>query len=194
MEILAAMPVPPQATVQTHRDASRDLDQRLQSCRERMRVAEQDLSRQRRAHERVAREEHAVSQQDILRLRQHREVGWSLIRSRYVDEVPISDDEVRAFTTSVLDLPAAYEAAVSDADRQADERFDKAEAAARLAVIATQITEQEDLMATLLAEEAGIGEERLALNADWERCGRRVKSPRCRPMPCWSGLRPGRKC
>ena len=168
VEILAAMPVPPQATVQTHRDASRDLDQRLHSCRERKRVAEQDLSRQRRAHERVAREEHAVSQQDILRLRQHREVGWSLIRSRYVDEVPISDDEVRAFTTSVLDLPAAYEAAVSDADRQADERFDKAEAAARLAVIATQITEQEDLMATLLAEEAGIGEERLALNAVWE--------------------------
>ena len=60
-EALGSMLVPPRDMVQSHRDARRDLDQRLTACRERIRTAELEMDRHRRAYERVARDEHAVS-------------------------------------------------------------------------------------------------------------------------------------
>ncbi len=167
-EALGSMSVPPRDMVQRHRDARRDLDQRLNACRERIRAAEQELARQKKAHERVARDEHAVPPEELARVRQHRDTGWSLIRRRYVEGTSLPEEHVHAFIGSGGDLPDVYEATVREADKTADRRFDTAEAAARLAVISRQIAEQEDLLEALRREEEALGEERQTLNAAWE--------------------------
>lgn len=165
---LGSMPVPPRDTVQGHRDARRDLDQRLNACRERIRAAEQELARQRKGHERVARDEHAVPPEELARVRQHRDAGWSLIRRKYVGGASVPEEHIHAFIGSGGDLPDVYEAAVRAADETADRRFDKAEAAARLAVISRQIAGQEDRLEALRKEEEALGEESQALNAAWQ--------------------------
>jgi chromosome segregation ATPase len=59
-ETLAATSVPPRDTVQMHRDARRHLDQRLNTCSERIRTAEQDLAKQQKAHKRLTHDEDAA--------------------------------------------------------------------------------------------------------------------------------------
>lgn len=167
-ETLAAMPVPPRDTVQTHRDAQRDLDQRRQVCGERIRIAEQELARHQKAHARVTRDEDAVAPEELARVREHRDTGWSLVRRRYVEGASVPDEDVRTFTGMDVDLANAYETAVHDADGVADRRFDKAEAAASLAVISRQIAEQEDLLEGLRRDDEVLGEESQVLDAAWQ--------------------------
>ena len=163
---LGALPVPSQDTVLTYRDSSRALNERLQSCRNRIQDTERELGRQRRSTERFAHDEEVVSTGDLVRARKHRDVGWSLIR-RHVDGVPVSDDESSAFAGTEGNLPDAYEEAVRSADTLADRRFDKAEAVAQLAVMLRGIAEQEASLKGLSQEEETLVEERRRLDAAW---------------------------
>ena len=165
---LISMSVPPKDTVQTHRDDRRKLEQHVAECRARIRAAEQELVRHKKAQDRVARDEHAVPPEEIARVRKHRDAGWSLIRRQFVEGASISEEDVQGFTKSEGDLPAAYEAAVRGADATADRRFDKAQAAAHLAVISRQIAEQEDLLESLRGEEILYAAEAEILNSAWQ--------------------------
>jgi uncharacterized protein YhaN len=166
-ETLESMPVPPLDSVEAHRDACRNLEQRSTTCGERVRAAEQELARHRKAYERIASGEHVVAFDELQRLRSRRNSAWSIIRRWHVDGVAVPVDEVLAFSTAE-ELPQAFEAAMRDADNAADQRFEKSEAAARLAVIARQISEQNELLESLAAEEKGLAEERGRLDAVWK--------------------------
>jgi len=167
-QTLASMLVPPGDTIQVHRDARRDLNQRQNGCGERIRSAEQDLARHQKAHERITHSEDAVAPEELSRVREHRDAGWSLVRNRYVEGVSVPEEEVRAFTETHGNLATAYETAVTEADILADRRFDKAEAAARLAVTSRQIAEQEELLEGLRKEEKLLSEEGQAMDAAWQ--------------------------
>ena len=67
-----------------------------------------------------------------------------------------------AFADSLEDLPKSFEGAVKQADRVADRRFDKAQGAGELAVLARNIVQQEALTEHLETE-------RLALKGEGER-------------------------
>ena len=164
---LGALPVPSQDAVLTHRDLSRALDERLQSCLQRIRDAEREMGRLRNASERLARDEDVVSTGDLVGARKHRDAGWSLIRRHYVESVPVADDESSAFAGTGGNLPDAYEEAVRSADTIADRRFDKAEATAQLAVMLRRIEEQEELLTSLGQEEEALVEERRGLDTAW---------------------------
>ena len=164
---LGALSVPSQDTVLAHRDSSRALNERMQSCRQRIRDAERELGRLRNASERFAQDEEVVSTGDLVRARKHRDVGWSLIRRRHVDGAPVSDDESSAFAGTEGNLPDAYQEAVRTADTLADRRFDKAEVVAQLAVMLRGIAEQEELLKSLCQEEEMLGDERRRLDAAW---------------------------
>lgn len=166
-DALGSMSVPPRDMVQHHRDACRDLEQRLMACGERLGSAEQELTRQVKAYERIARDEHAVSPDELAHVRQHRDSGWSLIRRQYLEGKPIPEAELRDFMALGGDLPEVYEAAVRAADETADRRFEKAEAAARLAVIARQIEEQQEALEGVRTEQKTLGEAGQAMAAAW---------------------------
>jgi uncharacterized protein YhaN len=165
-ETLQSMTVPPVACVEAHRNACRNLEQRTTTCRERKRAAEQELLRHRKAYGRLAADEHVIAADELERLRIRRDTGWSIIRRRHVDGIAVSDEEVLAFSAAD-GLPHAFEASIRAADTAADQRFEKSEAAARLAVIGRQISEQNDLLEALAAEERALAEERAALDTAW---------------------------
>ena len=164
---LGALSVPSQDTVLTYRDSSRALNERLQSCRKRTQDTERELDLQRNASERLAHDEEVVSTGDLVRAREHRDAGWSLIRRRHVDGAPVSDDESNAFAGTEDNLPDAYEEAVRTADTLGDRRFDKAEAAARLTVMLRGIADQKELLESLGQEKETLVEERRGLDAAW---------------------------
>ena len=164
---LGALPVPSQDTVLTHRDSSRALNERMQSCGQRIRDAEHELGRLRDASERFAHDEEVVSTDDLVRARKHRDDGWSLIRRLHVDGALVADDGAGAFAGTEGNLPDAYEEAVRIADTLADRRFDKAAVVAQLAVMLRGIAEQEGLIKSLRQEEETLGEERRGLDAAW---------------------------
>lgn len=167
-QVLASTPVPTRDTIQHRRDDRRNADQRMQACRERIRTAEQDLARHRKAHERLAHDEDAVAPRDVADARELRDSGWSLIRQRYVEGVSVSDDEIRAFTGTEADLTNTYETAVTAADTLADRRFDNAQAAAQIALTARQISEQQELLEGLREEEGVLAEESRVLESAWK--------------------------
>ena len=153
----------------------------MQACRERIRTAEQELARHSKAHERLAHDEDAVAPKDLAEARECRDSGWSLIRRRYVDGVSVPDDEIRAFTGTEANLTNAYETAVTAADTLADRRFDKAQAAAQIALTARQIAEQTGIAGRL----ARRGKSRLQKKAApqsprGKNCGQTLRSNRSR--------------
>ena len=81
-------------------------------------------------------------------MRGRRNTGWSIIRRQHVEGVAVSEDEMAAFGPPEA-LAQAFEAAMLGADSAADRRFEHADAAAQLAVIGCQISEQDDLLELL---------------------------------------------
>jgi uncharacterized protein YhaN len=163
---LSSMPVPPLAAIEAHRDTRRNLDQQHLACLERIRFAEHELAGHKRAYEQLKADEHVVARDELEQLRSHRDAGWSIIRRRYVEGAVVQEAELSAFSAD--ELPQAFEAAVRNADEAADRRFEKSKAAARLVVIAGQISEQNGLLETLTAEEKRILREHATLGAAWE--------------------------
>ncbi len=165
---LASTPVPARDTIQTHRDDRRNADQRMQACRERIRTAEQELARHRKAHARLAHDEDAVAPKDVVAARELRDSGWSLIRRRYVEGVSVLDDEIQAFTGDGANLTNTYETAVTTADTLADRRFDNAQAAAQIALATRHVAEQQELLEGLREEEGMLAEEMRTLETAWK--------------------------
>jgi hypothetical protein len=152
--------------VEVHRDTCRDLERRLNACRERTRAATLEITRHRKAYERIVSDGEIVSPEDLQRLRQHRDAAWSIIRRRYVEGAHVPDEEVSAFS-GTDGLPKAFEAAVRDADHAADRRFEKSEASAQLVVIGRQIGDLSDHLEGLAAEEKALADERKAIETAW---------------------------
>lgn len=165
-ESLDAAPVPAIESVEAHHAASRDLERRANTCRERIRAATQELTRHHKAYERITSGGEVVAPEDLKRLRRHRDAGWSIIRRRYMDGEQVPDEEASAFAATHA-LPEAFEAAVRDADDAADCRFEKSEASAQLVLIERQINEASELLDALHVEEKALAEEGTALDAAW---------------------------
>lgn len=167
-EELATMPVPPRTVIQTHRDDLRDLEQEIKSCRERTENAEKDLGQHRKAFEQLAHDEDVVAPDDLGHARKERDTGWSLVRRRYIDGAEVPEQDILTFNGDAPDLPTAYERKVETADTLADQRFNKAEAAGQIAVIARQIAEAEESLIALRTEESALEQKRLDLEAQWQ--------------------------
>jgi uncharacterized protein YhaN len=158
--------VPPLASVEAHRDACRSLEQRRRTCGERVRNAEQELARHRKAYERIIADEQVVAADELERLRGRRDTGWSIIRRRHVEGIAVSEQEIAAFGSPDA-LVGEFETAIRVVDAAADRRFEHADAVARLAVIGRQMSEQDDLLESLATEEHALAQERTALDAVW---------------------------
>lgn len=167
-ETLGALQTPPWGTVQRHRDRCRKLDQHVRNASERIRTAEQELHRQHNAYKRLSSDEEAVAPEDVTLAREYRDIGWSLIRRRFIDGLPVPDKQIGDFVGSEDSLADAYKVAVRSADDVADLRFDKAEVAARLTVTARQIAEQKEILQCLYREKKSLAEEIQVLNDAWQ--------------------------
>jgi uncharacterized protein YhaN len=164
---VASLQAPQKVAIEHHRDRRRELAQRLQDCRDHIRNGELALNRHRKEYDRLAADEHAVPTEALLKLRAHRDAGWSIVRRKHIEGAAVSDAELEAFASDNA-LADAYIAAVLRADEAADQRFESAQATARLAEIARQIAEQNERLEELRGQEHGYGGDDAALEAEWQ--------------------------
>jgi uncharacterized protein YhaN len=163
---IASLPVPPMDSVKDYRDRRRDLAQRIKSCGDQIQTAELNTARRDKEYKRTASERRAVPAEELAKLRAHRDSGWSIIRRKYIDGGDISLAEMQAFDLTGA-LPEAYEAALERADLAADERYETAEATAKLAEIARQIAEQQEELEVLRGQLAGHSRDETKLEGEW---------------------------
>ncbi len=167
IEAAISMAVPDVETVQDRRDMRRALDQRLTNCRDQIRSLERELARKEDLRQRILSTEQPVPEALVEQQRSERNKGWSLIRRKYIDSEPVSENKLREFSDAHSDVASAYEEAVRIVDETADRRFQTAEATARLSDAIRSVSECERQLDMLRAELRELTKESIVLDARW---------------------------
>ena len=166
-EILKNMTVPPKAMVQEFREREQDWKRRLREARQEIASAQQELNGAAAALDRGMREEKVVTAEELNDARHHRDALWNLVKLAHVQGVLVPEDEASGFEAEMEDLAGAFEPAMARVDDLADRRFDRAEAAGRIAEIKRKIGDKEMLLKQHKENEARLVEEGEHLNAEW---------------------------
>ncbi len=164
---LAALRVPPAAAVQQQRERGQDWERRRQAVRQEAEAAGQELDLAVSARERAVRGDRVVTLEELENARRRRDALWSLIKTVHVEGGAVADADVRGLEADPGELPRAFEPAVARADELADRRFDRAEAAGRLAELDRKIGELEARRRLQREQEARLAEEGGRLEAEW---------------------------
>ena len=164
---IESLAVPPMDTVIAHRDDVRNWEQRQGETKRRLTEARNELDRDQEALERRVRDEGVVGPDAVEEARGYRDTLWDLVKARYIACLEIPAEEAQAYAEALEDLPASLEGAVEQADSIADRRFDKAQAAGELAVLAYNIAGHETRIGQLEADEAALKAEREQLDQAW---------------------------
>ena len=164
---IEALAVPRRDTVIAHRDDVRNWAQRQGETKQRLNEARNDLVRDQEALDRRVRDEGVVAPGAVEEARGYRDTLWELVKARYIVRAEIPAEEAQAYAEALEDLPASLEGAVEQADSIADRRFDKAQAAGELAVLAHNIAGHETRIGQLEADEAALKAEGEQLDQAW---------------------------
>ena len=124
--------VPTRREVNSFRDSRLALDRDIGECRKRIRDAENKIAVREANRDRIERNERPVSREQVLELRDRRDVGWNLVRRIHIEGESVPEAEVLDFAGDQGVLATAYESAVESADRAVDRSVETASAAARL--------------------------------------------------------------
>ena len=158
---IEALVVPPRDTVIAHRDDVRNWAQRQGETKQWLTEARNELERDQKALELRVRDEGVMGPDAVEEARGYRDTLWDLVKARYIACSEIPPEEAQVYAEALEDLPASLEGAVEQADSIADRRFDKAQVAGELAVLAHNIAGHKTQIGQLEAGE-------LALNAEGE--------------------------
>lgn len=165
-ESLHAVKIPGEAVVRAYRDAVRELEARIQRQQTATRELMRTIENNRKSYARLVSDEKIVAAEELKKLRERRDAGWSIIRRRHVDNIVVPESEELAFTNGDP-LLNAYEMAIDQADVAADRRFQNAQSTAAAMVLARQIAEQQDALDFTKQELLSSTEEQNALTAAW---------------------------
>ena len=160
--------VPPRNAVIAHRDDVRNWAQRQVEAKQRLTEARNDLERDQEALERRVQDEGIVGPGVVEEARGYRDTLWDLVKARYIACSEIPAEKAQAHAEVLEDLPASLEGAVEQADSIADRRFDKAQAAGELAVLAYNIAGHATRIGQLEADVAALKAEGDQLEQDWQ--------------------------
>ncbi|MGY3473804.1 AAA family ATPase [Bradyrhizobium ottawaense] len=175
---LHAVKVPAEAAVRAHRDAVRELEARIERQQTVMRELTRTVENNRKSFARLVSDERIVGVEELKKLRERRDTGWSIIRRRYVDKIMVPDSEELGFTNGEP-LLNAYVTAIEEADIAADGRFLNAQSTAAAMVLARQIAEQQDVLDSATQELVSLTEEHKTLAEAWTTLWKEVTdSPR----------------
>ena len=168
VEILPGCTLPSHDTVQEHRDRLKDLGKNRQVIQERIRSGKHELDRLRKAYGRLVLDEEGIAPDSLEKVRQNREAGWSIIRRKYIEALPVPEEEVRSYIKEKETLAGAYETAVILADSLADLRVEKADAAANLTIMARQIQDKEEILQELENEKSALDQDTQSFDEAWK--------------------------
>lgn len=142
-EQLAELPVPLEATIQEHRQALAEREEAVGAAIRDVDAAEADLQRHEDELSQLDAERKIPDRTELLDQRGRRDLGWRLIRRKFIDDDSV-DDDATADSEDPLDarvsdwlgetartLPDRFETEVARADELADRRQEQSELAAR---------------------------------------------------------------
>lgn len=164
---LTGMSVPAGAKVLAQREKQDEWQRRLKETQQRIASTQQDLDGFVAALERAIRDDQVVTPDELKDARGDRDAVWQMIKLKHIKGQPISLEQAAKYKIEIDDLAGAFESAVVRADKLADQRFDHAEAAGRVAEIKRKIEEKETLALQLQDNERNLVEEGNQLEADW---------------------------
>ena len=164
---IEALAVPPRDTVVAHRDDVRDWAQRQGETKQRLIEVRNVRERDQKALERRIRDEGIVAPRAVEEARGYRDTLWELVKARYIARSEIPAEEAQAHAEALEDLPASLEGAVEQADSVADRRFDKAQSAGELTLLAHNIAGHETWIEQLEADEAALKVKGEQLDQTW---------------------------
>lgn len=164
---LAGISVPARAKVQAQREKQGDWHRRLTETQQRAASVQQELDGAVAALERAIRDDQVVTAEELKDARGRRDAVWQLVKLKHIKGQPIPPEPAAQYKDEIEDLAGAFEPAVVRADELADRRFDRAEAAGRIAEIKRKIEELETLLGQVQDNEKKLGEEGKQLKADW---------------------------
>ncbi len=164
---IEALAVPPRDAVMAYRDQLRSWAQRCGETKQRLTEARDDLNRDKNALERRVRVEGVVGPGEMQEARSYRDTLWGLVKARYISQSEIPPEEAQVYAEALENLPSFLEEAVEEADRIADRRFDKAQEAGELAVLARNIATHKIRIEQLDVREAELKAEGGQLDQAW---------------------------
>lgn len=164
---IESLKAPARDTVIAHRDDVRNWAQRHGETKRRLTEVRNDLERDREALEFRVRDEGIVAPGAVEEARAYRNVLWNLVKAKFIVRSEITPEEVQVHAEALKDLPAALEGAAGQADNTADRRFDKAQSAGELAVLARNIAGHETRLRQLEADETALKIEKEQLDQAW---------------------------
>ena len=166
-EALTNMTVPARAQVQEYREREQDWKRRLRETQQQALSVQQELSLAVAAFERTLRDEQVVTAEDLSNARSRRNELWNLVKLKHVQGDQIAEEQGSVLDEDLQDLPGAFEPAMAKTDELADQRFDHAEAASRIAEIKRKIGEQGTLLEHVRKNETTLAEEEERFKAEW---------------------------
>ena len=166
-KVLTKMAIPARAEVEEYREREHDWKRRLRETQQQVSSVEQELGATVAALERTVQDEQVVTSEELENARARRDALWTLVKTKHVNGEPIPQDQRSAFEAELEDLTGAFEPSMAKVDELADQRFDHAEAAGRIAEIERKIREQETLFEKKQKYETTLAEEGEQLEAEW---------------------------
>lgn len=100
--------------------------------------------------------------------RKHRNKGWSIIKSTWLDGTEHDNEELKNFCNGSVNLAEAYENAVTKSDKISDRLRHESERVAKMAQLLIQKERSAKRLKDLEAEEKDIQREKNSLNKDWK--------------------------
>lgn len=193
---LTRMHPPARAQVQNHRDRVQECERDLREARQQSVALRQELDRERAERQRLTDKEQVVTTEELAQARKRRDALWGLVKLKHVQGAPVIEEALRSVEA---DLPGGqdpvvpFELSLSRADTLADRRFDRAEAAARLAEIDQKIGRLGLGLEQAEHNEAKLAEERNRLTAEWAALWSETPIEPAAPeaMPAWLEARDG---
>lgn len=164
---LTTMTVPTRAQVQSYRDREEDLKRRRRETQQQVIAIQKERDAAAAALERTVRDEQVITTETLTVARSRRDALWALVKIRHVDGKAIPENQARGFAKELENLAGAFEPAMASADQLADQRFDHAEAAGRIAEIKRSIGDLETRLKQAKEDESRIADEGEQLKGEW---------------------------
>lgn len=158
---------PSSESIQDHRDRAHILDNELREQKKALTSAERELVKLESGFSKIETYENALSLDKLEEARKRRDDLWTIAKLKFIDSGEVSTELQEKYGSEVDDLPSAFEESMGAADRFADQRFDTAEATARLAEISAQIEEKASEISGLKSDLERNSDERSKLESKW---------------------------
>ena len=188
LDELIALRVPLLATVNEIGDRYRQCAEDERSLKDQDRILQRDLGEREREWRALAAAGEIVTHDQVRAARQRRDDGWRRIRQTYIERTTAPDRRTMDDAPDPS-LPAAFEAALREADRVADLLHADAKRAANVESLRQRIAAMQEARSDLAQRFATLAMERGPLDARWVEIAAALRQPELTPGAAAEWLR-----